>query len=116
MTKTQIAILKYDYPEGKLSEEEQNLILTKVTQVFRLAPSERLPHLRSYRLEGSTLIYVCTDQRSVQWLIEAINGHRLKVGTLLKALDAKDLPRPVKMVLRTWDKQPKDTEEMLTWI
>jgi hypothetical protein len=64
-------------------------------------------------LEGGALIYVSTNQQSGQWLTEAINGHRLGEGTLLKATDAKDLPRPVKMALRTWDKQSKDTEELL---
>jgi hypothetical protein len=31
-------------------------------------------------------------------------------------MDARDLPRPVKMALRTWDKQSKDTEKLLRWI
>jgi hypothetical protein len=35
---------------------------------------------------------------------------------MLKATDAKDLPKPVKMALRTWDKQSKDTEDLLQWI
>jgi hypothetical protein len=35
---------------------------------------------------------------------------------MLKAIDTKDLPKPVKMALRTSDKQSKDTEELLQWI
>jgi hypothetical protein len=116
LTNVRIAILKDDYPEAKLSEKEQDLIPAEIAGAFRTTPKERLPRLRSYRLEGGALIYVCTDQQSGQWLTEAVNGHRFREGTLLKAMDARDLPRPVKMAIRTWDKQSDDTEELLRWI
>jgi hypothetical protein len=32
---------------------------------------------------------------------------------MLKPTDEKDLPRPEKMALRTWDKQSKDNEKLL---
>lgn len=35
---------------------------------------------------------------------------------MVKATDTKDLLRPVKMILRTWDKQSKDTNELLQWV
>jgi hypothetical protein len=57
------------------------------------------PHLISYRLVGGALIYVCADQQSSQWLIKAIDNHRLKSGTRLKATDARNLPKPVKVVV-----------------
>jgi hypothetical protein len=44
-----------------------------------------------------------------------MHGHKLMEGTTLRDIDAKDLPKPVKMVLRTGDKQSKDTKA-LQWI
>jgi hypothetical protein len=70
-------------------------------EAFRSTRRDRLPHLTTYRLQEGTLIYVCNDQQSGQWLTEAVNKHRLKKKTLLKAMDAKDLPKPVQMILRT---------------
>jgi hypothetical protein len=116
LTNVKIAILKENYPEDKLSGEEQDLIMAETAGAFLSTPRERRLRIRSYRLESGTLIYVCTEQQSGHWLIEAINGHRLREGTMLKAIDTKDLLRPVKMALRTRDKQSKDTEELLRWI
>jgi hypothetical protein len=70
----------------------------------------------SYSLEGGTLIHVCANQQSCQWLIKAVHRRRLKKETPLKATDAKDFLRPVKVALRTSGKQSKDTEELLRWI
>jgi hypothetical protein len=42
-------------------EEDQNHILEEVGRVFHGTLTGELPHLKSYRLEGSALIYVCTD-------------------------------------------------------
>jgi hypothetical protein len=42
---------------------------------------------------------ICADQQSGQWLIQAINGHQLREGTKVKAINVKDLPKPVKMAL-----------------
>jgi hypothetical protein len=100
-----IAILKENYPEDKLTEEDQEFILAEIAGAFRVTHRERFPWLRSYKLEGGALMYVCTDQWSGQRLTEAINGHRLRDGTMLTATDAKDLSKPVIMALRTRDKQ-----------
>jgi hypothetical protein len=35
---------------------------------IRLTPKGKIPRLRSYRLEGGALMYICADQRSGQWL------------------------------------------------
>jgi hypothetical protein len=59
--------------------------------------------------EGGTLMQICADQWSGQWL----SGHEL---TRLKAMNAKDLLKPVKMTLRTRYQQSKDTREMLQCI
>jgi hypothetical protein len=91
LTNVKIAILKENYPEDKLSEEDQDLILAEIVRVFRMTPRDRLLQFRSYRLERGMLIHVCADQQSGQWLTEAINERRLGKGTVLKATDAKDL-------------------------
>jgi hypothetical protein len=49
----------------------------------------------------------CTDQQSGQWFIRAINDNRLGSGARLKAMDARNLPKSVKVALRTKDKVPK---------
>jgi hypothetical protein len=64
------------------------------------------------KLEQCILIYVCTNQTSVDWLTEALNGFQLR----LKATDAKCLQQPVKMTLRTLDKLSTGSWELLQWI
>jgi hypothetical protein len=56
------AILKENYLEDKLTEEEKDLILAEITGAFKSTPRERLLQLSSYRREGSALIYVSADQ------------------------------------------------------
>ncbi|PNF16032.1 hypothetical protein B7P43_G04600, partial [Cryptotermes secundus] len=68
------------------------------------------------QLVERALIYVRADQQSGQWLIKAIVNHRLKSGTRLKATDARNLPKPVKVALRTKDKIDQNQEELLKWI
>jgi hypothetical protein len=62
---------------------------------------------------GGALICACADQQSGQWLIKAIDDHRLESGTRLKATDARNLPKSVKVAFRTRDKATQDQEELL---
>jgi hypothetical protein len=79
-------------------------------------PKGKLPHIKSYRLEGGALIYISADQQSGQWLVKAIDNQRLGIGARLKVTDARNLPKPVKVALRTRDKAAQTQEELLTWI
>jgi hypothetical protein len=45
-----------------------------------------------------------TDQQSGQWLIRAIDNYRLESGAKLKATDARNLPKRVKVALRMRDR------------
>jgi hypothetical protein len=81
--------------------------------VLRGTPIGELAHLKSYRLEGGALIYTCTDQQSGQWLIRAIDNHRLGSGARLKA---RNLPKPLKVALRTRDRLAQTQDELLSWI
>jgi hypothetical protein len=45
---------------------------------------------------------VCADQQSGQWLTKAIDNHRLKSGTRLKATDARNLLKPVNLPEVWW--------------
>jgi hypothetical protein len=67
-------------------------------------------------LETGTIFYACADQRSVYWLIAALHGYQIREGARLKATDAKHLPKPVKMALRTKDKVATGPEDLLKWI
>lgn len=49
---------------------------------------------------------MCADL-SGQWLREVVNGHGLKEATVLRAVNEKDLPKPVKMAVRTWKTSSK---------
>jgi hypothetical protein len=82
----------------------------------RRTPTGELPHLKSYRLEGGALIYMCDDQESGQWLIKALDNYRLESGARLKATDARNLPKPVKVALRIRDRVAQNQEELLKWI
>jgi hypothetical protein len=103
LTSIKIAIFKENYSEDKLTEEEQDHILEELGRVFRRTLKGELPHLRSFRLEASALMYVCADQQSGQWLIRATDSHRLGSGVRLKAADARNLAKPVKVALRLRD-------------
>jgi hypothetical protein len=116
MTNIKIAIFRETYPEDKLTEEDQNYILEELGRVLRRTPTGELPHLKSYRLEGGAFIRICGNQQSGQWLVKAIDNHRLGTGARLKATDARSLPKPVKVALRTKDKVAQTQEELLTWI
>jgi hypothetical protein len=75
-----------------------------------------MPTLQSYRLETGILFYACADQKSVDWLIAALHGFQIGEGARLKAMDAKHLPKPVKMALRKKDEVATGPEEFLIWI
>jgi hypothetical protein len=61
-------------------------------------------------------IYICTDQQSGQWLVRAIDNCRLESGARLKATDARNLPKPVKVALRTWDEVAQTQNDLPKWI
>jgi hypothetical protein len=69
-----ITIFKTNYLEDKLTEDDQDHILEELGMVFRRTPKGELPHLRSFRLEGDALMYVCADQQSGQWLTRALES------------------------------------------
>jgi hypothetical protein len=46
---------------------------------------------------------MCVDEQSSQRLIRARDYHSLGSGARLKAMDARNLPKPVKVVLRMKD-------------
>jgi hypothetical protein len=107
VTNIKIAIFKENYPEDKLTEDDQNHILKELGRLFRRTPKEELPHLISIRLGGDALIYVCDYEQSGQWLITDIDNHRLQSGARLQATVARNLPDAVKVALRTKDKFSK---------
>jgi hypothetical protein len=84
--------------------------------VLHGTPIGELPHLKSYRLEGGALIYICAAQQSGQWLIRATDNHRLGSGARLKAKDTRNLPKPVKVALRRRDKVAQTQDELLRLI
>jgi hypothetical protein len=116
MTNIKIAIFRKAYPEDKLTEEDQNCILEVLGRVLHRTPIGELPQLKSYRLERGALIYIYADQQSGQWLVKDIDNHRLGTGSRLKATDARNLPKPVKVALRTRDIVAQTQDELLAWI
>jgi hypothetical protein len=83
--------------------------------VLRRTPTGELPYLKD-RIKGGALIYICTDQQSVQWLVKAIDKQRLGTGARLKATDTRNLRTSVKVALRTRDKVAQTQDGLLTWI
>jgi hypothetical protein len=116
LANTQVGIFKEYYPEDKMTEDDQDHILEELGRVFRGTPKGELPHLRSFRLEGSALLYVCPDQQSGQWLIRYTDNHRLQSGIRLKPTEARNFPKTVNMALRTKDKVAKSSDELPKWI
>jgi hypothetical protein len=88
-------------------EEDQNYILEELAWMFHRTLIGELPHLKSYRPAGGALIYVCADLQSGQWLVKAIDNHRIGSRARLRVTNAKNLPKPVRIALRTRNKLPK---------
>jgi hypothetical protein len=61
LTNVRVAIFKDTFPEDQVTENDQDCILEELGKMLRRTPIE-LPHLKSYRLEGDALIYICADQ------------------------------------------------------
>jgi hypothetical protein len=116
LTNIKIAIVKENHPVDKLTKDNQDQTLDELGRVFHGTPKRELPHLRSFRLEGGALIFVCADQVSGQWLIKAIDKQRLVSEARLNATDARNLPKPVKVALGTKDKVANSPDELLKWI
>jgi hypothetical protein len=116
LTKIKIAIFKETYPEDKLNEDDQTYILEELGKVLHRTPIGEPAHLKSYWLEGGALIYRCANQQSGQWLVKAIDNHRLGTEARLKVTDARNLPKPVKVALRMRDKVAQTQDELLSWI
>jgi hypothetical protein len=108
LTNLKIAICKETYPEDRSPFWRYSAL--------RRTPLVELPRLKSHRLEGGELIYTCVDQQSGQWLIKTIDHHELGSGGKLKATEAKNLPKPVKVALRGRENIAKNPEELLQWI
>jgi hypothetical protein len=104
LTNIKIAIFKETYPEDKLTKQDQESILEELERLLRGTPTGELPHLNP------------TDQQSGQWLMRSIDTYRLGSGARLKAMDARNLPKPVKVALRTRDKVAQTQDELLNWI
>jgi hypothetical protein len=115
LTNMNIVIFKENYPKDELTEDDQRLILEELERVLHGTLKVKLPHLRSFRLEGCALMYVYADQQSVQWLIKATDNHRWGSGGRLKVADTTNLPNPVKVALRMKNKVAK-CFDVLRWI
>jgi hypothetical protein len=116
LTNIKIAIFRETYPEDKLTKNDQNSILEALVEGLRRNLIGELPHMKSDKLEGGALIYMCVGQQSGQWLIKAIDNYRLESGVRRKATDARNLPRPVKVALRMMDRVAQIQELFLKWI
>jgi hypothetical protein len=97
-TNIKIAAFKEAYPEDKLTEDNVNNILQELGRVLLGTP-------KSYRLEGGALIYICARR--------ATDNHRLGSEARLKATDARNFPKPVKVALRVRDKVVQTQDELL---
>jgi hypothetical protein len=87
--------------------------MEELGRMLRRTPIGEIPHLKSYRLEGGALLYICADQQSDQWLIRAIDNHRLGSGARMNATDTRNLPKPIKVALRVRYKVAQTQDELL---
>jgi hypothetical protein len=58
LTNTKITIFREIHPEDKLTEDDKISILEEQRKMLCRTPIGELPHLKSYRLGGGTLIYI----------------------------------------------------------
>jgi hypothetical protein len=57
--------IKETYSEDKLREHDQENVLEELGRMLRGIPIGEPPHLKSYRLEGSALIYIYIGRPTV---------------------------------------------------
>jgi hypothetical protein len=71
LTNIKLAFFMETRPEDKLTEHFQESILVELGRLLRETPLGELPHLKSYRLEGGSLIriYATTDS-----LVNGLSG------------------------------------------
>ena len=109
-----MAIIKTSYPEDKLTESDiqyvQEVILRKIDEA---QSSESLPLLRTFSLQDGALIYYCENQDTCNWLQKNLDGVEIKDKSILKVVEAKDLPKPVKVAFRTRDLKTSDPKVLL---
>jgi hypothetical protein len=61
-------------------------------------------------------LFIHEPTKSLQWLVRAIDNHRLGSGARLKAIDARNLRKPIKVPLRTRDKLDQTQDALVRWI
>ena len=96
-----MTVVMEKFPEDKLVEEDiQGEILRKVDRAKNGVP---LTLLRTYSLQERTLIYFCDNQESCNTLSTHINGTKLRDKFVLMIMKTTNLPKPIKMALKTKD-------------
>lgn len=114
LTATKMAIIKEEYPEAKLDGEEVRDILKEILRkTDGILEGEPLPLLRNFTVQDGVLIYFCDDETTCNWLKANLNGQKLKEGLTLKVMEARDLPKLVKVAFRTKDNETRDPKVLL---
>lgn len=109
-----MAIVGTSYPDDKLIESDIGHIQAAILRGLDGAQSgEPLPLLRTFSLQDGALIYYCEDQNSCLWLQKCLNGTTIRDNFVLKVMDAKELPKPVKVAFRTRDLTTSDPKVLL---
>jgi hypothetical protein len=81
--------------------------------VLRGTPIGELPRWSPTDFSGGALIYIYVDQQSGQRLLRAIDNHRLESVARLKATEAKNLQKPLKVTVNSKDKIVRNQDELL---
>jgi hypothetical protein len=85
------SILKKDYLEHKLNEDDKEICPRQGCESF-----ER-PQMRNYHTSDLIdLLYLCTDKWSGKCLTHDINSHMLREEATVKVTDARNIHEPLK--------------------
>lgn len=96
-----MAIVVEGFPSVKLNSEQAKSIEAEVDKkILGIKPGEVIPRFEDCRFRDNALIMVCADEVTRKWLIEAVKDFKPWDGAILKAINSKDLPKPVKVM--TW--------------
>ncbi|KAL0840726.1 hypothetical protein ABMA28_015914 [Loxostege sticticalis] len=105
-----MAVIAEDYPGTELGSEEyvafQGLLWDKLE-----ATPDPLPVINMGSLYSGAIPITCEGESSAQWL-GTFSGITIK-GMKLKVIEAKDLPRPVKMAWKSRNVSRMDTGRVL---
>lgn len=107
-----MALVPESFPTGKLTKDQATDIQAEMNVLIDDISDDNQPLFSSVGLANGALIVHCIGAPTVDWLKNTLHGKSLK-GVQLRVLTAAELPKPVKLILKTRDTRTHDPAVLL---